>query len=556
MSTAPTPAAAPRARRRPRGARCVVTGGLGFIGSNVVHRLVGERRRRSSSIDALVPEHGGDRDQRRRASTSRSSSPTSATPDGRRRARAAPTSCSTSPARSATSRRCSDPLRDLDLNVRSHLALPRDAARASRPTATVVQTSTRQVYGRPRYLPVDEDHPTHAGRRQRHRQAGLRAVPPALRPAARPAASSSLRLTNVYGPRQHLERDGPRLPPGVRPPGPARRGHRAVRRRHASGATACTSTTSSRRCCWPRSTPEAAGEIVQPRPPRLADAGRDRPAHAARPPGRRARCAACRGPTSSSASTSAASRATSPRPSGSSAGRRTSRSPTASRHTIRSYRRSLVVPVVDLTRRHRRFEERLRRGDRPRARVRHRAARPRARRRSRRELAPRCTAPATRRARRRRGQRRRRRSQLALAALGIGPGDEVIVPAFTAVPTASAVCAVGRHAGARRRRPERPRPLDPAAVAARRHRPRRRPIVAVHLYGRPATVEPLLAPRRPGRRGRRPGPRRAAPASPASAAIVLLLPDEERRRHRRRRRRRHDGRRARRDASAACASTA
>ena len=33
--------------------------------------------------------------------------------------------------------------------------------------------------------------------------------------------------------------------------------------------------------------------------------------------------------------------------------------------------------------------------------------------------------------------------ELALAALGIGPGDEVIVPAFTAVPTVSAVCAVG-----------------------------------------------------------------------------------------------------------------
>ena len=33
--------------------------------------------------------------------------------------------------------------------------------------------------------------------------------------------------------------------------------------------------------------------------------------------------------------------------------------------------------------------------------------------------------------------------QLSLAALGIGEGDEVIVPAMTAVPTASAVCAVG-----------------------------------------------------------------------------------------------------------------
>ena len=33
--------------------------------------------------------------------------------------------------------------------------------------------------------------------------------------------------------------------------------------------------------------------------------------------------------------------------------------------------------------------------------------------------------------------------RLSLVALGIGPGDEVIVPAFTAVPTAAAVCAAG-----------------------------------------------------------------------------------------------------------------
>ena len=33
--------------------------------------------------------------------------------------------------------------------------------------------------------------------------------------------------------------------------------------------------------------------------------------------------------------------------------------------------------------------------------------------------------------------------QLALTAAGVGPGDEVLVPAFTAVPTASAVCAAG-----------------------------------------------------------------------------------------------------------------
>ena len=41
------------------GAMCVVTGGLGFIGSNLVHRLcaLGAAVR---VIDAHVPDHGGD----------------------------------------------------------------------------------------------------------------------------------------------------------------------------------------------------------------------------------------------------------------------------------------------------------------------------------------------------------------------------------------------------------------------------------------------------------------------------------------------------------------
>ncbi|HEU4842466.1 MAG TPA: DegT/DnrJ/EryC1/StrS family aminotransferase, partial [Ilumatobacteraceae bacterium] len=81
--------------------------------------------------------------------------------------------------------------------------------------------------------------------------------------------------------------------------------------------------------------------------------------------------------------------------------------------------------------------------------------------------------------------------QLALAALGVGRGDEVIVPAFTAVPTASAVCAVGA-------RPvpvdvdEQTAGVDPAAVAAA-VTPATAAIIAVHLYGRPADVTPLLA---------------------------------------------------------------
>ncbi|MEO6126296.1 MAG: DegT/DnrJ/EryC1/StrS family aminotransferase [Ilumatobacteraceae bacterium] len=76
--------------------------------------------------------------------------------------------------------------------------------------------------------------------------------------------------------------------------------------------------------------------------------------------------------------------------------------------------------------------------------------------------------------------------QLALAALGIGVGDEVIVPAFTAVPTAAAVCAVGAT----------PVPvdvladtanLDPALVAAATT-DRTRAVIVVHLYGQAAVL--------------------------------------------------------------------
>jgi dTDP-4-amino-4,6-dideoxygalactose transaminase len=81
--------------------------------------------------------------------------------------------------------------------------------------------------------------------------------------------------------------------------------------------------------------------------------------------------------------------------------------------------------------------------------------------------------------------------QLALRAVGVTPGDEVIVPAFTAVPTAAAVCALGAT----------PVLVDvdasTAAIdpshAADAVTTRTRAIVPVHLYGRPIDVAPLVA---------------------------------------------------------------
>src|SRR5690348_4316803 len=76
---------------------------------------------------------------------------------------------------------------------------------------------------------------------------------------------------------------------------------------------------------------------------------------------------------------------------------------------------------------------------------------------------------------------------LILRALGIGPGDEVIVPANTFIATAQAVWCCGA-------RPvladcdERTATIDPDAVR-RALTPRTRALMPVHLYGQPADMD-------------------------------------------------------------------
>jgi UDP-glucose 4-epimerase len=98
-----------------------------------------------------------------------------------------------------------DPQFDLHANTVSQFAFL-DLLRACNPGATVVYTSTRQLFGKPRYLPVDEEHPvapvdvngitkyaTEQLHLLYHEVYGLRAC--------------AVRLTNVYGPRQRLRDD-------------------------------------------------------------------------------------------------------------------------------------------------------------------------------------------------------------------------------------------------------------------------------------------------------------------------------------------------------------
>jgi len=80
---------------------------------------------------------------------------------------------------------------------------------------------------------------------------------------------------------------------------------------------------------------------------------------------------------------------------------------------------------------------------------------------------------------------------LALRALGIGPGAEVIVPSNTYIATWLAVSAAGAIPV-----PVEPDPathnLDPARIEAA-ITPRTRAILPVHLYGQPADLDPILA---------------------------------------------------------------
>lgn len=51
-----------------------------------------------------------------------------------------------------------DPLTDLDINCRAQVFLL-EACRTYNPDIKVIFASTRQIYGKPDYLPVDEEHP-------------------------------------------------------------------------------------------------------------------------------------------------------------------------------------------------------------------------------------------------------------------------------------------------------------------------------------------------------------------------------------------------------------
>jgi UDP-glucose 4-epimerase len=185
------------------GAKVLITGGLGFIGSNLARRLV-DLGAHVTLVDSLVPQYGGHRfnidglEHRLQVNISDVRDPyslrTHVTGQDFLFNLAGQTSHLDS---------MEDPFTDLDINCRAQLSIL-ETCRQFNPTARIVFASTRQIYGRPDHLPVDERHPLRpvdvnginklAGEFYHRLYHDVYELPACV-----------LRLTNTYGPRMRIK---------------------------------------------------------------------------------------------------------------------------------------------------------------------------------------------------------------------------------------------------------------------------------------------------------------------------------------------------------------
>ncbi len=184
------------------GKHILITGGLGFIGSNLAHRLL-DLGAEVLILDSLIPEYGGNFynvhgiEDRLRINIADMRDE-----HGLRYLVQGQDLIFNLAGQVSHTDSMADPYTDLEINARSQLSLL-EACRHGNPTTKIVFASTRQIYGRPNYLPVDERHPLQptdvnginklAGEWYHivyHNVYGLRTV--------------SLRLTNTFGPRMRI----------------------------------------------------------------------------------------------------------------------------------------------------------------------------------------------------------------------------------------------------------------------------------------------------------------------------------------------------------------
>ncbi len=140
------------------GSDVLVTGGLGFIGSALARRLVALGTK-VTLVDSLIPEYGGNlfniHDIRDRVTVDLTDVRDAAAMSSliKKRQFLFNLAGQTSHLDSMT-----DPMTDLNINAAAQLHIL-EACRLHNRDLKIVFASTRQVYGRPEYLPVDEKHP-------------------------------------------------------------------------------------------------------------------------------------------------------------------------------------------------------------------------------------------------------------------------------------------------------------------------------------------------------------------------------------------------------------
>jgi UDP-glucose 4-epimerase len=183
--------------------RVLITGALGFIGSNLTRRLV-ELGARVLVVDSLIPEYGGNLfniagiEDRVEVNISDVRDAHSMAYLVQRQDYLFNLAGQTSHLDSMH-----DPDTDLEINCRAQLSIL-EACRKYNPSVKVVFASTRQIYGKPDYLPVDEKHllrPVDVNGINKmagewyhilyNHVHGIRAC--------------ALRLTNTYGPRMRVK---------------------------------------------------------------------------------------------------------------------------------------------------------------------------------------------------------------------------------------------------------------------------------------------------------------------------------------------------------------
>ena len=184
------------------GAHVLITGGAGFIGSNLARVLV-DAGSQLTIIDSLIPEYGGNMENLAGIADRVALNISDVRDPHLIRTLVQGVDVvfnlagQTSHLDSMT-----DPHTDLDINAGAQLSLL-EACRQVNPDAVVVFASTRQFYGKPDYLPVNEGHPIRpvdvnginkwAGEAYHLLYHQVYGMP-----------TTALRLTNTYGPRMRV----------------------------------------------------------------------------------------------------------------------------------------------------------------------------------------------------------------------------------------------------------------------------------------------------------------------------------------------------------------